>query len=79
MMLNFAEQTGSGAVIMVWSFLPNSISCALASKQANLNHFLQGIPTTSFGDPDYLPKSIHFPKPSLQDSPNSPLWESSDY
>ena len=23
MMLNFAEQTGSGAVIMVWSFLEN--------------------------------------------------------
>jgi hypothetical protein len=23
-MLNFAEQTGSGAVIVVWSFLPNT-------------------------------------------------------
>jgi hypothetical protein len=39
-MLNFAEQTGSGAVIVVWSFLPHtttfSLSFAHASAQQNI-------------------------------------------
>jgi hypothetical protein len=31
-MLNFAEQTGSGAVMLVWSFLPLQGCCCIVSK-----------------------------------------------
>ena len=46
-MLNFAEQTGSGAVILVWSFLPSQLVGSLISRIPTVAEPTRGTHTTA--------------------------------
>jgi hypothetical protein len=61
-MLNFAEQTGSGAVIVVWSFLrKDTFSCYTISAQLRLYFWRETKPfiSSSFSNlPSFTPNHL---------------------
>ena len=58
-MLNFAEQTGSGAVIVVWSFLTDLMVFCTIKSTTNTNKQKTGLgsrwPASGHRDPSHKP------------------------